>query len=165
MIVASAGRSTPGKPPEHRMRRDHRRAGMAGAEERVGAPVGHGLRGDADRRLRLAAQRRGRGFLHLDAVGSIGDLDVEPGCAGMPRQLAFDGTSCANQQQTDLKMTRGHQRPADDAGRGLVAAHRVNGDAQCAAASYQLPAARQIMLSELETLGQLAAGELMATLL
>ena len=117
---------------------------MAGAEQRVGTPFGHRFRGDADRRLRLAAERRGRGFFHLDAIGSIGNLDVEPGCAGVPRQLSFDGTPCANQQQTDLKMTRGDQRPADDAGRGLVAAHRVNGDAHCQlpAASYQGHAVR-----------------------
>ena len=49
----------------------------------------------------------------------------------MTGQLPFDGVAAADEQQTYLKVTRGHERAVDDAAGGLVAAHRVYGDAQC----------------------------------
>ena len=147
-----------GQAAERRMRRHHRRTGVPGAEERLGPAVRHGLGGDANRRPRLAAQRRRRRFLHLDALGGVQDVDVEPGDAGMPGQLPLDQVAATDQEQTDLQVTRGDERSVDDARGGLVAAHRVNGDAQCVrvreqATSCQL-ASRQPQLGT----GELEAG-------
>jgi hypothetical protein len=58
----------------------------------------------------------------------------------MPGQLPLDQVAATNQEQTDLQVTRGDECSVDDARGGLIAAHRVNGDAQSepSALSYQL---------------------------
>ena len=58
----------------------------------------------------------------------------------MPGQLPLDHVAAADQQQTDLQVTRGDEGSVDDARGGLITPHRVDGDAQCQlpAASYQL---------------------------
>ena len=93
MIVASAGRSTPGSRPN------------AACAAITAAPVwpalnsasagrsAHGLRGDADRGARLPAQRRRRRLLDLDAARVCRAISMSSqASAGMARQLALDGT-------------------------------------------------------------------------
>ena len=93
MIVASAGRSTPGSRPNAPMRRHHRCAGVAGAEERVGvaAPAPLRRRGGSMRAASGAAPRPRAPPCSMRFRG-VEDLDVERRRAGMARQLAFDGT-------------------------------------------------------------------------
>jgi hypothetical protein len=103
---------------------------MPRAEQRLRPAFRHRLRCDANRGPRLAAQRRRRRFLHLDALGCVQDIEVEPGGAGMPGQLPLDHVAATDQEKTDLQVTRGDECSVDDARGGLIAAHRVNGDAQ-----------------------------------
>ena len=42
-----------------------------------------------------------------------------------------EGVFKVSAPRTDLKVTRGDERSVDDARGGLIAAHRVDGDAQC----------------------------------
>jgi hypothetical protein len=50
----------------------------------------------------------------------------------MTAQLPFDRASLADEEQTDLKVTRGYEGAIDDGSRPQVAAHRVDGDAHVA---------------------------------
>jgi hypothetical protein len=49
----------------------------------------------------------------------------------MPGQLPLDQVAATDQEKTDLQVTRGDECSVDDARGGLIAAHRVDGDAQC----------------------------------
>ena len=95
-----------GQPAERRMRSHDRRAGVPGAEERIGAATAHGVGGDANRGTRLAPQRRRRRFRHLDPFGRVEQLDVERTDTRMPEQLALDFLTIADEQQSDLQMAR-----------------------------------------------------------
>ena len=88
------------------------------------------------RGLRRSAAAAGSAISMRSGVSS--DLDVERGRPRMPRQLALDRARVADEQQPDLQMTRGDQRPVDDAAGPVVAAHRVDGDAHRSATSCQL---------------------------
>jgi hypothetical protein len=46
----------------------------------------------------------------------------------MFRKLVFENAARADEQQAALEMTCSHQRPGNDAGGRLIAAHRVDGD-------------------------------------
>ena len=114
---------------ERGVRGHHRRAGVAGAEERVGAAVADRFGRDPDRGARLAPQRLRRALGHLDPLGRVDDLDVDPAeQAGhrVARQLALDRGGVADQQQPDLQVPRRDQRAIDDDGRPGVAAHGVD---------------------------------------
>jgi hypothetical protein len=60
----------------------------------------------------------------------------------MPGQLALDQCAIADQEEADLQVPRGDERPVDDAARGVITAHGVNGytQNQLPADSYQLTA-------------------------
>jgi hypothetical protein len=132
----------PGETAECGVRRHHRGAGVPGAEERRCGVGADGLRGNANRRVRLAAKRGGRWFRHLHAVVRVEDLDVERGRSRMAVQLTLDRIADAHQEQPYLEMPSGDQRTLDDARRRIVAAHRVDGYAhqsfQLSAVSFQL---------------------------
>ena len=60
---------------EDEQRRGHRRAGIAGRDDRVGLAALHQTRRDADRRV-VASPQSGRGMLaHLDDAARVRDLD------------------------------------------------------------------------------------------
>ena len=107
------------------------RAGVAGAEQRVGASVADRFGGDPDRGARLAPERQ-RGTLgHLDALGRVDDLDVDAAeQAGdrMAGQLGLDRGGVADEQEPDLQVPRRDERAIDDDGRSGVTAHGVDRD-------------------------------------
>ena len=122
------------------MRGHDRRAGVAGAEERVGPAVLDRVGRHADRGAGLPAQRLRRALGHLDAIGGVDDLDVDAAeQAGdrVPGQLRFDRGRVSDEQQPDLEVPRRDQRPIDDDGRPGVAAHGVDRNTHD---SDQLPA-------------------------
>jgi hypothetical protein len=112
---------------ERRVRRDHRGAGMARAEQRRRLSGRHPIGRDLDRRLRFPAQRLDRRLGHLDHVGRIDDAHVEIACIGMSRELRANQILTANQidRQTEL---RGRHGAIDGMSRRMVAAHCVNGN-------------------------------------
>ena len=115
-------------------------AGVAGAEERGRTSFADRFRRQLDRRTRLPPQCSGRLLGHADMFGGMKDLDVEGAGTGMPGQLPLDQLGVADQQEPDLKMPRRNERTVDDAARGVVAAHGVNGYAHSEAISSQLSA-------------------------
>ena len=123
------------------MRGHHRRAGVAGAEERGRAPsrtASAATRIDA-RGLRRSAAAAGSAISMR--FGRVEDLDVERALRRDAATARARWRRVADEQQPDLKMPRGDERPVDDAAGRVVAAHRVDGDAQCqrqlSAVSYQ----------------------------
>ena len=80
-----------GQPAERRVRRHHRRAGMAGAEERVGAAVAHGFRRHPDRRrgLRRSAAAAGSAISMRSGASAISmSSQAAPGCRDSSRSMA-----------------------------------------------------------------------------
>ena len=134
MIVASAGRSTPGSRPNAPCAAMTDAPVWPALKSASASAVADRVGGDPDRRARLAPQRRRRRLRHLDPLRRVEDVDVERGRARMARQLALDRRrAIADEQQADLQMTRGDERSVDDAAGPVVAAHRVDGDAHQAA--------------------------------
>ena len=76
------------QPPECRVRRNHRRAGMSCAEERVRATIADRLRRDTNGCPGFAPERGGRRLRHLDPLRSIERLDVQRRGAGCRRSSA-----------------------------------------------------------------------------
>jgi hypothetical protein len=110
------------------VRRHHRGTGVSSAEQRVRLAVAHRLRRDANRGARLAAQRRGGGFRHLDPLRRVDDVDVEAARGRMPCEFGFDDRRRAGEQHADLQVPRRDQGPVDDDGGPEIAAHDVDGD-------------------------------------
>jgi hypothetical protein len=108
---------------------------VAGTKERGRASFSDGLGREFDGRAGFAPQC-GRGLLgHADMFRSVEDLDVESAGTWMPGQLPLDQSGVANQQKPNLKMPRGNECPVNNAARGIIAAHGVNGYAHSEAVS------------------------------
>jgi hypothetical protein len=127
MMVAMAGRSTPGEAAERAVGRHDGGAGVSSAEHRGGRAVAHGLGRELHGGARLAAERGRRRLPPSHRLGRVEHLDVERARARMARQLALDGVAMPDEQQPDLQVPRRHQRAIDDGPGGIVAPHRVNG--------------------------------------
>ena len=125
-----------GKASERSQRRDHRCAGMAGAEQRGCASIADCFGCHLDGRAGLAPKRDGRLLRHLDAVGGVEDLDVERAGSRVARQFALDQRPVSGEQQADLEVPGGNERPVNDCPRAVIAAHGVDGYAQLEAGSY-----------------------------
>ena len=54
---------------------------------------------------------------------------IERAGAGMPRQLPFDHVAIADEQQSNLEMTRGDECTVNNRSRAVVTAHRIDGNA------------------------------------
>ena len=101
------------QPAERAVRRHHRRAGVTGAEQRrPRRPSRTASAATPDRGARLAPQRRGGGFRHLDALRGVEERDVEGARAGMPRQLLLDRVAGADQQQADWRWRAATSAPS-----------------------------------------------------
>jgi hypothetical protein len=122
----------------------HGATGVTGAEEGSGATFADRLGGELDRGARLSPQRGGGLLRHADVFGGVKDLDVEGAGTRMPSQLPLDQLGVTDQQESDLQMPRRNERAVDDAARGVVAAHGVNGYTHSEAISSQLSAIRLI---------------------
>jgi len=117
-----------GDHPERRVGRDDGRAGVAGAEERPGFAARDQGGGHANRRAGLAAHGCGR-VRHLDDVGRIDNGDGKASPVGMRVERLLDPGGDADECNLDVEMARGSDRAVHDRRRRMVAAHRVNGDA------------------------------------
>ena len=131
IVVASAGRSTPGSRPNARVRRHDRRAGVAGAEQR--APRRRRATASAATRIDARGLRRsaaaGDSAISIDSGASTISTSSAAG-VGMPRELgARSRRAIADEQQADLQVPRRDERAVDDAAGAVIAAHRVDGDA------------------------------------
>lgn len=103
---------------------------MSSAENGGSTPVSDSLGRHTDRRARLAAQRsRGR-LRHLHIFGRVEDVDVEGAGTGMSREFPLDEPLISDEQESDLQMPCGDERPADDRAGAVIAAHGVDGDTQ-----------------------------------
>ena len=114
-------------PAEAQQRGGHRRAGVAGADHRRGAPVAHRLGAAHERRVLLGAHR-GRGLVvHRDDFGRVEELDPRRARAvGQVRARARRaGRRAARRRRTSSTAA---QRAGDDLRRRAVAAHRVDRD-------------------------------------
>ena len=114
---------------ECRMAGHHRRTRVSRAEERLRVPIADLFGRHANRRPRLAAQRRHGRLGHLDPLRRVHDLDVEASCRRMTRELGFNRHGVAHEEQTDLQVTRRHERAVDDRCRSRVVPHGVDGNA------------------------------------
>ncbi len=154
MVVASAGRSTPGNLPN------------APTAAITVAPVWPALKSASASPLRTASAANrmdARGFLRsAAAAGSSMPIDsgvsrmrdVERRHPRVARQFAFDVRRRPDQEESDLQMSRGHERAVDNAPRTVVAPHRVDGDAHQSTAgglvtvgSIQFPVASFALLA------------------
>ena len=109
-------------------------AGVPGADHRRRLAVAHQFGGDANRRPRLAAQRRGRRLRHRRRRRAR----RPPGRRATPASACrASSASMASGRPTRVdrhaRVPRGGQRPVHDRRRRVVAAHGVDGDAHPAA--------------------------------
>jgi hypothetical protein len=56
----------------------------------------------------------------------VGDAKIERARRGVTRQLALDRGAVADENQSDLQVPGGYERAVNDAGRSVVAPHRIN---------------------------------------
>ncbi len=103
----------------------HHRAGIARADDGVDLAAAHHFKGNRDRRIFLA-QRDARRLVHGHHLGCR--YDVELRRAAVFRQFLFDGISRADEDQFDGEILGGEQGALDDGLRGMVSAHRIDGD-------------------------------------
>ena len=115
-----------GQAAEAQDRGGHPGARVAGRHDGVGLAAPDEVRGDEDRRVLLLAQRQRRMLVHADDLGSRGRSGRWP--AGRRR--------CRGRSPRHRRGSRGRRVAAgevegagDDLGRAVVAAHRVDGDA------------------------------------
>ena len=74
----------------------------------------HRFAGELDRRARLSPQR-GRGLLrHIDVFWCVENFEVEGAGSRMSRELALDQVPVPCQQETNLQVPGGDERPVDD---------------------------------------------------
>src|SRR5262249_30390035 len=86
------------------------------------------LGGDADRRARLAPQRRRRRFVHRDDVRRVDDAKPRRVEIVVAAELGVDRVATADEHDAQIEMPRRRQRAVDDRTRSEIAAHRVNCD-------------------------------------
>ena len=125
--------------PQHRG--GHPGARVAGRDHRVGAAALHEVAGHEDGGVLLLAERLRRMLVHLDDLGGRLDRDV----GGQPG--AGDGRDPLRDPHQDHLVAgvvgRVEERTRDDLGRGMVAAHRVDGEANLAA-TLEAPDGREV---------------------
>ena len=80
--TASAGRSTPGEPPEAQHRGGHPGAGVPGGDDGVGLAALDQVDRHEDRGILLLAQGQRGMLVHADDLGGLDDRDVVPAAAG-----------------------------------------------------------------------------------
>ena len=128
MVAPKRGTVDPGQHAEGAVRRHHRRAGVAGAEERRGVTRGGQFGRHPDRRARLAAQRRRRRLGHLhDRVGADNPHPLGVSIR-MLRDFVFQSRDRANQRHAEIEVPGRRERPGHDVPRRFVPAHRIDGD-------------------------------------
>jgi hypothetical protein len=107
----------------------NRSAGVSRTEERDGVLSGHEVGGDPNGRV-LFTPQDGRRFIgHLDDVGRIDHLDAQTRPVAVHRQCLFDDVRVANERKPYSQMPRGRHSALDNRRRRMIAAHRINGDA------------------------------------
>ena len=125
--TASAGRSTPGQAAEAQDRGGHPGAGVAGGHDRVGLAALDQVDRDEDRRVLLLAQGERRVLVHADDLAGVDDRDVR---RQRPPASAADDRLVADEDDPVLGVRPGVVEGAgDDLGRAVIAAHRVDRDA------------------------------------
>ena len=94
-----------------------------------GVAARHRLGGDLDRRARLAPQRRRRRFVHRHHVRRVDRPDAaadrRPGATPSSASSRATGPTSDN---AEIDVPRRGQGAIHDVPRGVIAAHRVNGD-------------------------------------
>jgi hypothetical protein len=128
------GAADPGDALPGARRGEHARAGVAGGDERLGAPVGDQPRGDGDRGLGLLLERLRGLLVHADLGGGVLDGDAlrvvaDLGQAGRDHRLVSD-EDCLHVRRLEGEL--GHA--GHDLGRGVVTSHGVDGDGDRAGA-------------------------------
>src|SRR6185437_2306482 len=95
IIVASAGRSTPGRRP-NALIAAITDAGVTGAEDGGRGALSNRISGKPDRRTRLAPERDRCRLTHGNGLRRIQDFQIERAAARMPRELALDRRAIAD---------------------------------------------------------------------
>ena len=115
-----------GQPAEAQDRGGHPGAGVTGGHDRVGLAVLDQVDRDEDRRVLLLAQRQRRMLVHADDLGRMDDRDVR----GKRPGDAADCRLVADQDHPVGGICPGVvEGPEDDLGGAVIAAHRVDRDA------------------------------------
>ncbi len=126
--LASAGRSTPGIMPMHRLGDGHDGAGIAGGDESIGLAVAHQAGGDADRGVALGADGLGGAVVHGDDLAGVDDFDGQAAPAVVFRQLRLEDVLLTDEDHVDV-LAPGGAHGAVDFRRGrVVASHCVDSD-------------------------------------
>ena len=131
-----------GNRAERAIRRHHRGPGMSGAHQRVRRLLTDHVGGNPNRRTRLAPQRRGRRVGHGDDVWRLDDFDAKAGPVRMRGQGLLDGRPSTDEGNVRLEMASGRHGAINHGRRRVVAAHRVNGDADHGTSGYSSSTAR-----------------------
>ena len=112
---------------EHEARDRHQRAGVAGADDDIGAPFLDQVDRDAHRRIALAAQRRRRRIVHFDDLFGVDDVDARGVCAV---KCALDLCAASDQQQRHRPGVAAESERRRHGDRDtVIPAHAVDGDA------------------------------------
>jgi hypothetical protein len=111
----------------HCPRRGPGRAGVAGGNECLRAPLGHQIRAHAHRRVPLPAQRRQRGVLHCDDLSRVDDRDVARDPAD-DSELLPHGVFLTDENDLDRILRSGQGSALHHLGRRMIAAHGIQSD-------------------------------------
>src|SRR5688572_1769586 len=101
---------------------------MARAEEGRRLASGDQVRSNANRRASLAKRLRRR-VGHGDDIGGLDDLETELLPVWMRGESLLERSALADQGNPHGEMPRGRHRPLNHRCGSVIAAHRINGDA------------------------------------
>ncbi len=113
------------QPPHDEHADRHHRAGIAGADHRVSFAALHQLETDPHGRIFFAQGDAGR-FVHRHHLGRRDDVKIWR--AGMLGKFLLDGFLLTDQDDLNAELASGEQGALDHDSRGMISAHRIDGD-------------------------------------